>query len=94
MAEKKKSSASFTDTFAFIAVCLGGIALFVATILGFFDVSVGLINVLRTIADIVGWAVLCLLSYNFIKSKKTIWMWVIWVIAVVMIVFGIIMRLF
>jgi len=95
MANKKGSSFNLMDICAFIAVCLGGITLFIATLLGnILNLEWGFISYLRTIADIIGWVVLCLLSFNFIKSKKSLWMWIIWVIAVVMIVVGIILPIF
>ncbi|MBQ8425949.1 MAG: hypothetical protein IJX17_08055 [Clostridia bacterium] len=91
MAKEKKSSYNLMDMCSFIAVCLGGIALFAAMLLGKLGVSVELVGLVQKIANIVGWAVLCLLSFNVIKSRKAIWMWIVWVIAVVMIVIGIIL---
>lgn len=88
MAEKKKSSSNsnIMDVLSFVAVCVGGIALLVATILGWMGITAGFLGVLRAIANILGWIVLIVLSANFIKSKRKIWMWVVWTAAVVMIV--------
>lgn len=92
MAEKKsqKSSKSsynkLMDALSFIAVCVGGIALLVAFILGKLGISASIVGILQMIANIIGWIVLCLLSANYIKNKRKIWLWVIWAVAAVMIV--------
>lgn len=91
MANNKKSSYNIMDMLSFFAVCLGGIALFVALILGKIGVSLEVVSLVQKLANIVGWGVLCLLSFNFIKSRKAVWMWIVWIIAVVMIVIGIIL---
>ena len=45
----------------------------------------------KTIANTIGWSVLCLLSAVYISHRKKLWMWIVWVIAVVMIIMGIIL---
>lgn len=92
--KEKKSGSSFNsvmDTLAYIAVCIGGIALLVAFILAKINVSVGIVSILQKVANIIGWIVLCLLSVKFIQSKRNVWLWVIWAAAVVMIVIGVIL---
>ena len=86
-----KSSGNLLDLLSYIAVCFGGIALLAAFILGYFQISIGLVGILQKIANIIGWIVLCLLSTNFIKSKRKIWLWVVWAIALVMIIVGVIL---
>lgn len=76
---------------SYIAVCIGGVALFIIFILGKVGITASWLGVLQTIANAIGWAVLCLLSFNYIRRRKKIWMWVVWVIAVVMIIIGIIL---
>ena len=91
MADKKKSSYNLMDILSFVAVCLGGIALFLAMVLGKVGVSLTIVGLINDIANIIGWAVLCLLSFKFIKSRKNLWLWIVWIVAVVMIVIGIIL---
>lgn len=87
----KSSGNNITDVLGFIAVVFGGIALFAAMILGKLDIQIGLVSIIQKVANIIGWAVLCALSFNFIKNKRRVWMWVIWAIAFVMIIVGIIL---
>ncbi len=106
MAKKTSSSSSTSTTttrstgylmniLAYIAVCVGGVALFVAMILGKLGVgSVSFIGILQAVANAIGWAVLCLLSFRYISRRRKIWMWVVWAIAIVMIVIGIILPIF
>lgn len=70
---------------SFVAVCLGGIAL----LLGGLITSIS--APMQTIANVIGWFTLCLLSFKYIRNKRALWLWVVWVIAVVMIVVGIIL---
>ena len=90
----KKSSASFSgllNILAFLAVCIGGIALFIAMILSKVGVSVEFVGVLQSVANAIGWAVLALMSFRYIRRRRKIWLWVVWAVAVVMIVVGIIL---
>lgn len=89
-----KSSVSFNgllNILAFVAVCVGGIALFIAMILSKVGVSVKFVGVLESVANAIGWAVLALMSFRYIRRRRKIWLWVVWAIAVVMIVVGIIL---
>ena len=89
-----KSSTSLNgllNILAFAAVCVGGIALFIAMILSKFDISAGFISALQKVANSVGWAVLAFMSFRYIRRRRKIWLWVVWAIAVVMIVVGIIL---
>ena len=104
MAEKKTTSTTTTtkrstgfsfsyilNILAFAAVCIGGIALFVAMILNKCGIDAKIIGTLQTIANSIGWLVLALLSFEYIKNRRKIWLWVVWAVAVVMIVIGIIL---
>ena len=89
----KSNSASVNyimSIMAFIAVCFCGIALFIAMILSKFGISASFCGALQKIANIIGWSVLCLFSFKYIKRRRMIWIWVIWVVAIVMIATGII----
>lgn len=87
----KSSNNSLLDILGYVAVVVGGIALFAAMILAKAGISVGLVSLLQKIANIIGWVVLCALSFKFIRNKKKVWMWVVWAIAFVMIIVGIIL---
>lgn len=76
---------------SYAAVCIGGLALFIAMILGKFGLSSSITGAMQTIANAIGWAVLCLLSAVYISHRRKIWMWVVWAVAVVMIITGIIL---
>lgn len=89
--KKSSSSTSIMDVLSFVAVVVGGIALLVAFILGKVGISVTLVGILSKIANIIGWIVLCILSAKYIKTQSKVWMWVLWAIALVMIVVGIIL---
>lgn len=104
MAKKTSSSSSTTTTrstsyimnvLSYVAVCVGGVALFIAMILGKLGVgSVSFIGILQAVANAIGWAVLCILSFRYISHRRKIWMWVVWAIAIVMIIIGIILPIF
>lgn len=88
---KKGVSLSYLmNVLSYFAVCLGGLALFISFILGKFGLSTSVTGAMQTIANAVGWTVLCVMSAFFISRRKKIWMWVVWAIAVVMIIIGII----
>jgi hypothetical protein len=86
--------ANFMNILAFAAVCIGGIAMFLATILRWFGLTATWINSMQAIANAIGWLALCLLSINYIRRRKKLWIWIVWAIAIVMIFTGIIMPLF
>ena len=79
------------DALAYVAVCIGGIALLLAFILSKVGISAGVVSAMQKVANSIGWLVLCLLSVKFIKSKSKLWLWVVWAVAIVMIVVGIIL---
>lgn len=90
---KKSSGFSFNyilNILAFAAVCIGGMALFIAMILSKCGVQASITGTLQTIANSIGWAVLAILSFKYIRHRRKIWLWVVWTIAVVMIIVGII----
>ena len=86
--------ANFMNILAFVAVCIGGIAMFLATILRWFGLTATWINSMQAVANAIGWLALCLLSINYIRRRKKLWIWIVWAIAIVMIFTGIIMPLF
>lgn len=92
--QKGTSSSYILNICSYAAVCIGGIALFLAMILGKIGVSAGFVGVLQAVANAIGWAILCVLSFRYIRRRKKVWMWVVWAIAVVMIVLGIILAIF
>ena len=89
--KKSFNIAYILNILSYAAVCIGGLALFIAMILGKFGLSTSITGAMQTIANAIGWAVLCLLSASYISHRRKIWMWVVWAVAVVMIVIGIIL---
>ena len=85
---------NFMNILAFVAVCIGGIAMFLATILRWFGLTATWINSMQAIANAIGWLALCLLSVNYIRRRRKLWIWIVWTIAIVMIFTGIIIPLF
>ncbi len=79
------------DALAYVAVCIGGIALLLAFVLGKIGISAGVVSAMQKVANSIGWLVLCILSVKFIKSKRKVWLWVVWAVAIVMIIVGIIL---
>lgn len=92
--QKGTSTNFLLSILSYVAVCVGGVALFVAMILSKVGISAAFVNVLQAIANAIGWAILCVLSFRYIRRRKKIWMWVVWAIAVVMIVVSIILGIF
>ncbi|MBQ8451326.1 MAG: hypothetical protein IJ538_00905 [Clostridia bacterium] len=87
----KKSASYFMSIFAYVAVVVGGLALFIAMILSKVGVTASFIGIMQKIANAIGWLVLCVLSFKYISKRRKIWMWVVWAIAVVMIIVGIVL---
>ena len=84
----------FMNILAFVAVCIGGIALFLAMILDLVGLTASWINSMQAIANAIGWLALCLLSMRYIMRRRKLSIWIIWGVAVFMIVSGTIVPLF
>ena len=82
------------NALAFVAVCIGGIALFLAMLLKLFGLTASWIGTMQAVANAIGWIALCVLSINYIKHRRKLWIWIVWTVAVVMIFTGIIVPLF
>ncbi len=91
---KKPFVAGFMNILAFVAVCVGGTAMFLAMVLGWLGLKATWISSMQAIANAIGWLALCLLSINYIRRRRKLWIWIVWTIAIVMIFTGIIMPLF
>ena len=76
---------------AYSAVIIGGMALFIAMILSKVGISASFVNSMQKIANCVGWLVLCFLSTKYAIKRRSILMWVIWIVAVAMIITGIVL---
>lgn len=64
----------FMNILSYAAVCVGGLALFISMILSKCGISIAFTSTMTTIANAIGWAVLCLLSVNYISRRRKIWM--------------------
>ena len=84
------------DMLAFVAVIIGGVALLVAVVLDKLPISIslGFITALRNLANAIGWLVLSILSFKYIKTKRNVWLWVTWSVSVVVIFICIILMAF
>ncbi len=89
--KKSFSMSYFLNILSFVAVVVGGLALFISTILSYFDIAAGFVSAMQTIATSIAWIVVAIYSFNFIKRRRKIWMWVVWAIALVMVITGIIL---
>ncbi len=79
------------NVLAYSAVIIGGMALFIAMILSKVGISAEFVGTMQKIANCVGWLVLCLLSTKYALKRRSILMWVIWIVAVGMIITGIVL---
>ena len=76
---------------SYVAVCIGGLALFISMILSKVGITASFVGAMQTIANAIAWAVVSFLSFRYIRRRHKLWMWIVWVIAVVMIIMGIIL---
>ena len=76
---------------AFAAVVICGVALFIAMLLGKIGISATFVGMMQKIANIIGWSVLCLISFRHIARRRSLVLWIVWIVAIVMIVTGIIL---
>lgn len=84
----------FMNILAFAAVCIGGIGMFIAMVLRWVGLTATWINSMQAVANAIGWLALCLLSVRYIVRRRKLWIWIVWVVAVVMIFSGTIIPLF
>ncbi len=87
----KTSTGFIINILSYIAVCVGGVALFISLILSKVGVSASFVGAMQTIANAIAWAVVSFLSFRYIRRRHKLWMWIVWVIAIVMIIMGIIL---
>ncbi len=87
----RTSTGFIINILSYIAVCVGGVALFLALILSKVGVSASFIGAMQKIANTIAWAVVSFLSFRYIRRRHKLWMWIVWVVAIVMIVTGIIL---
>ena len=84
--KKSVSISYFLNILSFCAVIIGGVALALAYVLGLCGISASITGRLQSIANAIGWAVLVLLSFGYIKHRRRLWMWIVWCVAVCAIV--------
>ena len=86
-----RSSSYIMNLAAFVAVVICGVALFIAMILSKIGISASFVGMMQKIANIIGWSVLCLISFKHISRRRSLVLWIVWGVAVAMIVSGIIL---
>ena len=79
------------NVLAYAAVIIGGMALFIAMILSKVGISANFVGTMQKIANCVGWLVLCLLSTKYAIRRSSLLWWIIWIVAVGMIITGIVL---
>lgn len=85
--KKAVSISYFLNILSFCSVIIGGVALAIAYVLGLCGISASITGRLQSIANSLGWIVLCLLSYGYIRHRRRLWMWIVWIVAVCAIVY-------
>lgn len=88
---KKTNTGFIINICSYVAVCVGGLALFISMILSRVGISASFVGAMQTLANAIAWAVVSFLSFRYIRRRHKLWMWIVWVIAVVMIILGIIL---
>ncbi len=82
MAKAAKSSGWLINLCAFIAVILIGISLCLGKIGALGQVA----SALTIIANVIAYLVVCVVSFFYIAHKKNVWLWIVWVVAIVLII--------
>ena len=77
-----KSFSWFVYLVSFIAVVCVGVSLLLANI----GLGGKISSALNSIANIIAYLVLIVVSSFYIAKKKTIWLWVLWAVSVVLII--------
>ncbi len=81
-----KSLISFV---AYVAVCCIGISLLLAAIFKNNAVSAAF----KTVADILAISITCIVSFSYANTRRNLVYWIIWIVAIVLIVVGLIVGL-
>ena len=81
-AKPVKSSGWFINLCAFVAVVLIGLSLILSKIGALGEVA----NAFMVIANVIAYIVVSVVSVFYVARKKNIWLWIIWIVAIVLIV--------
>ena len=87
MAKASKSSGWLINLCAFVAVILIGLSLIFAKIIP------SISSAFSTIAQVISYVVVSVVSFFYIVRKKNVWLWVVWVVSIVLIVVGVVLVL-
>ena len=93
MSESSKSAKPVRSTsvllrfVCFIAVICVGISLLLSKV----GLSGQISNALSIIAQVLSYIVLIVISSFYVVRKKNVWLWVVWAIAVILIIVGVIL---
>lgn len=82
MNKPAKSSGWLINLCAFVAVVLIGVSLILTKI----GVLSSVAGAFLTIANVVAYVVVSVVSVFYVARKKNVWIWIIWVISIVLIV--------
>ena len=85
MAKAAKSSGWLINLCAFVAVILIGLSLIFAKIIP------SIAGAFSTIAQVISYVVVSVVSFFYIVHKKNVWLWVTWVVAIILIIIGVVL---
>ena len=80
--ENKKSAGWLLHFSSFVAVILIGVSLLLSRIHAFGDVA----NAFLVIANAIAYSIVAITSVVYVAKKKNIWLWLVWVAAIVLII--------
>lgn len=78
---------SLLNMLAFIGIVLIGLSLFIGLVFG------DNLGLLTTIGQVIGYVVTAIVGWAFVSSKKEVWIWIVYFIAIALIIISIIVPL-
>ena len=81
-AKPVKSAGWFINFIGFIAVICVGISLLLSKV----GLTGSVSNAFATIANVISYVILVTISCFYVARKRNIWLWVVWAIAVILII--------
>ena len=73
----------FMNMLAFIGLCLVAGSLLLAKLLAVFGVSANAISAIHTVGECMAYIVTMVYAFYFVKSKRNMWWWIAYIVAVV-----------
>jgi len=86
--ENKKSAGWLLHFLAFVSVILIGVSLLLSKIHAFGDVAAAFL----VIANAIAYSLVAITSFAYVAKKKNIWLWIVWGIAIVLIIISYVIK--